>query len=213
MAGTAAGFTPARSWQRALELTAPIASHPQRLLADVIEERARESADAPALLSAEERLSYAELATRANRYARWALAQGIRTGDALCLLMPNRPEYMAIWLGIARAGGVTGLLNTQLSGASLAHAVNLVAPRHIIVAAQYARTLDAALPEAARASRIWVDGAGEDRFPRIDVECGKHDGSPLGSAERPALSIEDRALYIYTSGTTGLPKAATGSRG
>ena len=28
------------------------------------------------------------------------------------------------------------------------------------------------------------------------------------TAERPALTIEDRCLYIYTSGTTGLPKAA-----
>src|SRR5262249_17763642 len=28
------------------------------------------------------------------------------------------------------------------------------------------------------------------------------------AAERPALTIEDRALFIYTSGTTGMPKAA-----
>src|SRR5260370_32967357 len=30
----------------------------------------------------------------------------------------------------------------------------------------------------------------------------------LAGSERPALTIEDRALYIYTSGTTGLPKPA-----
>jgi fatty-acyl-CoA synthase len=35
------------------------------------------------------------------------------------------------------------------------------------------------------------------------------DGSPLTSAERRDVTINDRALLIYTSGTTGLPKAAS----
>ena len=41
-------------------------------------------------------------------------AQGIAKGDAVCLLMPNRPEYMAIWLGDHAVGGVVALLNTNL---------------------------------------------------------------------------------------------------
>ena len=44
-----------------------------------------------------------------------------RKGDVGRLLMPNRPEYMAIWLGITRVGGVVALLNTNLTGPSLAH--------------------------------------------------------------------------------------------
>jgi fatty-acyl-CoA synthase len=205
--------SPAKAWLRALELTAPIAAQPHRLLFDVIEERARSSGDAPALLSADERLSYRVLAARANRYTRLALAQGISKGDAVCLLMSNRPEYMAIWLGIIRAGGVVALLNTQLTGSSLRHAVDLVMPAHIIVAVEHAGALAAALPDPGKACRIWVHGAGHDRFPRIDLECERHDGAPLESAERPQLSIEDRALYIYTSGTTGLPKAANITHG
>ena len=43
---------------------------------------------------------------------------------------------------------------------------------------------------------------------RIDLAVEDFSGDALGPDERPALTIEDPALFIYTSGTTGLPKAA-----
>ncbi len=98
---------------RALEATAPIAGNPRRILPDVIDELAQTRGDAPALLSARECLTYRALAARANRYARWALDQDLAKGETVGLMMPNRPEYMAIWLGITSVGGVVALINTQ----------------------------------------------------------------------------------------------------
>src|SRR5437764_9920237 len=115
----------ARAWSRALELTAPIARNPERIFPIVIEELANELGDAPALLSDGERLTYRALAERSNRYARWAIDRRLAKGDAVCLLMPNRPEYMAAWLGISRVGGIVALVNTQIAGASLAHSINI----------------------------------------------------------------------------------------
>ena len=40
--------------------------------------------------------------------------------------MPNRPDYMAAWLGISRIGGVVALLNTNLTGRALAHSIEIV---------------------------------------------------------------------------------------
>src|SRR5437867_737317 len=114
----------AKAWSRALELTAPIVRRPDRILPTVIEELAETFGDAPALLSDGECLTYRGLAARSAGYARWAIEQRLAKGDAVCLLMPNRPEYMAIWLGITRVGGVVALLNTQLAGPSLAHCLN-----------------------------------------------------------------------------------------
>src|SRR6267378_2599583 len=94
---------------------------------------AQKFGEAPALLSDRESLTYRALAERSNRYARWALAQDLTKGEAVCLLMPNRPEYIAIWLGITRFGGAVSLPNTNLGGPALAHCINLVAPKHIIV--------------------------------------------------------------------------------
>src|SRR5204862_4807272 len=200
--------SPAKAWLRALERTAPIAAHPHRVLPTVIEDLGTRFGETPALLSDRECFSYRDLAARANRYARWALDQGLAKGDVVGLLMPSRPEYMAIWLGITQIGGVVALLNTHLVGPSLAHCVELVAPKHIIAAAELVEVLTHALRGAAGAATIWVHGPNDHGLPSLDREIEGYAGDALGSSERRPVTIDDRALYIYTSGTTGLPKAA-----
>ncbi len=197
-----------KAWLRALELTAPIGTAPWRTFPAVVAELAERYGDAPALLSDHETLTYRALSGRANRYARWAMAKGLRKGDTVCLLMPNRPEYMAIWLGINRAGGVAALLNTNLIGASLAHCIDIVAPRHVIVAAEMVDTLEGALGAVAAEPRIWSLGHSGSRWPDITDEIDSYSGEEIGDRERVEVTIDDRALYVYTSGTTGLPKAA-----
>src|ERR1700722_5464105 len=154
------GDSAAKAWLRALAATAPIAAHPERTLPALIEELAETFGDAPALLSGRESLTYRQLAERANRYARWALELGVAHGDTVCLMMPNRPEYLAIWLGVTRLGGIVSLLNTSLAGAALAHCMAIVAPKHIIVAAELAGTVESACSRLAIVPRIWVHGAG-----------------------------------------------------
>jgi fatty-acyl-CoA synthase len=195
-----------RDWVRALEATAPIAGNPQRIVPRVIEELAETRGDAPALLSAHECLTYRALDDRANRYARWALEQNLGKGDAVCLVMPNRPEYLAIWLGISKVGGVVSLINTNLRGAALAHCLDIVKPQHIIVASELCGEVRAALAPMASPPKIWSHGS--DDFVRIDRVIEKLPGGRLTEAERRGVTIADRALHIYTSGTTGLPKAA-----
>ncbi len=109
------------AWTRALKLTATIDAQPHRLLADVIEAIAVDRSEAPALLSDDVTLSYRALAQRINSISRWALAQNIQKGDVVGLLMPNQPDYLAIWLGLTRIGVVVALLNDQLPETALAH--------------------------------------------------------------------------------------------
>jgi fatty-acyl-CoA synthase len=198
----------AKSWLRALELTAPIARNPERLLSSVIEEWAATSGDAPALLSDGECMTYRALAERSNQCARWALQHGLAKGDTVCLIMPNRPEYMPIWLGVTRTGCAVALVNTNLTGPSLAHSVNIVAPKHIIVAAEFIDQLASAAPDFVNPPRVWIHGASRAGFDRFDLEIERNSVTSLCGSEHRPVTIEDRALYIYTSGTTGLPKAA-----
>ena len=198
----------AKAWARALELTAPIVRRPHRILPTVVEELAEKCGDAPALLSDGECLTYRALAERSNRYSRWAIEQGLAKGDAVCLLMPNRPEYMAIWLGITRVGGVVALLNTSLAGPALAHCINIAGPRHVIVAAELVDRLTAIQHELAGAPKVWVDGPGGDDFPRLDAQIEGYGGDTQSAAARRSVTVDDCALYIYTSGTTGPSKAA-----
>ncbi len=210
------------AWLRALELTTPIPRNRERTLPAVVEESAARYGDAPALLSDQESLTYAALAERMNRYARWALAQDLAQGDVVCLLMKNRPEYMAIWLGLTKVGVVVSLLNTNLTGVALGRSIQIVSPKHIIAAAELAGALETALPERESVPAIWIHGGSpspsaqtEDyaALGRIDRTIEQLSGEPLSPEERRTPLIEDRALYIYTSGTTGLPKAVKVSHG
>ena len=164
--------------------------------------------DRRALLSETETLTYRQLDARASRYARWARAQGLGKGDAVCLMMANRPEYVAIWLGMARAGVATALINTNLAGPSLAHSIAIVGAKAAIVDPSHMAPFATGLAKLAAPMPVFVHGEWEAGARRIDIEVEAFSAEPLDHAERPALTIDESALFIYTSGTTGLPKAA-----
>jgi fatty-acyl-CoA synthase len=198
----------AKSWLKAIELTSRIEAEPGRLFADVVEDWSNRQPDRPALISETETLSYRTLAGRINRYARWALAAGLEAGDTVCLMMPNRPDYIAAWLGITKVGGVVALINTKLVGRSLSHCINLADADHVILAGELGGVFETALPHLNRAPKIWIHGSRSNEAS-IDAALDLVDDSPLSPTERRGVTISDRALLIYTSGTTGLPKAAS----
>jgi fatty-acyl-CoA synthase len=196
------------AWLRALEMTAPVAAHRERIFPAVIDELAETYEETPALLSDRQCLSFRALAGLSHGYAGWAVEQGIGRGDVVGLLMPNCPEYVAIWLGVTRTGATVSLLNTHLRGGSLAHCINIVAARHIIVAADLFEALQSARRQLAVQPQIWLHGEDREGFARIDLAIQASTGTPAKLVLPRPVRIGDVALHIYTSGTTGLPKAA-----
>lgn len=192
---------------RSLKQLTPIAKNPGRVFPFVFEEIAERHGDKPALISDHETYTYRELDRRANRYARWAQANGLARGDTIALMMLNRAEYLAIWLGITRAGGKVALINTNLTGAPLAHCITIVAPRHVIIGQGLTGHFESAREALKVSPQIWTYG-GDAAEARLDRDIESYSDARLAGTERPELTIEDGALYIYTSGTTGLPKAA-----
>jgi fatty-acyl-CoA synthase len=187
-----------QAWLDALEMTGSIDIQPERTFPRVVDELGDQFAQSPALLSSGGNFSHAELAARARRYARWALARNLAKGEVVALLMPNRAEYLACWLGITRVGGVVALINTNLGGEALAHCLKVANPRHILVAEELAPNLASVATEAP----VW----------RLDAEFLRSlaalPDAPLSASEERSVTLADPALLIYTSGTTGLPKAA-----
>lgn len=183
-----------------------VARNKTRTFPDVAEDLARQFGERVAFISERETLTYAAYNARANRYARWAIANGVKKGDVVCLMMLNRPEYLAIWLGITRVGGVVALLNTNLTGAPLGYSINIVAPKHVIVASDLLEAFDTAVPLLTGSAAVWHHGG--TGAPRIDDAIMQFADGPLDPKDKPGLTLEDRCLYIYTSGTTGMPKAA-----
>jgi fatty-acyl-CoA synthase len=173
-----------------------------RSIVDIVQNQARKRPNNIAILYQDQRLTYAEMDARANRYAHWAMAQGIGRGKVVALLMENRPDYICAWLGMFKAGAQVALINTNLTGGALAHSIAISGARHAIVGAELADNFRAARFETT--AELLVEG-----------ECGNlsaalanaSDTSP-GKQARAGVTLKERAFFIYTSGTTGLPKAA-----
>jgi fatty-acyl-CoA synthase len=193
---------------RILRRTSPIARNPTTTINDVLPDVCRRFADRTALISESQTLTFAAFDARVNKVAHWAHARGLGKGDVVALLMGNRPDYLCIWLGIARVGAATALINTNLTGTALAHSIGIVKARIAVVGSEHLRAFDQVRPLLAEVPELWVHGAVAGDHPRLDTALDGLPGDPLPPEARPRLTIEDRCVFIYTSGTTGLPKAA-----
>ncbi|MEM8838617.1 MAG: long-chain-acyl-CoA synthetase [Pseudomonadota bacterium] len=191
---------------RTLKRTTKVAKNKEYTFSHLMVDLAEEFGDRPALVSEAETYTYAGLNRRANQYARWAQAQGVEKGDCVALLMPNRPEYVAAWLGVLRAGGVCALLNTNLNGASLAHCINIVHPKAVIVEGSLADSYESAREHLDDDKHAWSYDGGQ--FASLNEALEETSDAALTGGEVVNITNSDKALYIYTSGTTGLPKAA-----
>ena len=72
-----------------------------------------------------------------NRVAHVFQAAGFQPGDTISLLLDNRPEYVAIWLGMVKAGIVVALLNYNLRDKPLVHSITIANSKAIVVGADF----------------------------------------------------------------------------
>ena len=193
---------------RSISKISKIVKNPGRTYPQVVRDLAAAHGDKVALISEREQMTYRGYDRRGDQYARWAMTHSVQKGDVVALMMPNRPEYLAAWLGITRAGGVVALLNTNLTGTALAHCINIVKPRHVIVDAKLIESFATAAPDIGAGPQFWCHGAEREGYERLDTKLDGLSDAPIPEGDLPRLTIEDKCLYVYTSGTTGMPKAA-----
>lgn len=153
-------------------------------------------------------LTYAEADALANRWAHWALMQGLEPGASVALVLPNRLDYVPAWMGLTKVGVVAALVNNNLFGAPLAHCLAVAGAVHVVADAQTGAAVAAALdrPGAHALKRWTLDGASESED--LDAALAAMNDDRPERRLRGSLTAGDTALYIFTSGTTGLPKAA-----
>ncbi len=182
---------------------------------DMLEERAADARELPFALFEGRSLSFGELNEGANRIAHAALALGLKAGDVVALMMDNYPEFPMVWLGLAKVGIRTALLNTSARGRILGHALEQTAARALIFGPECAervaslsvqelppRVLQFIPPGAAGAAQA-LPGARSLNEAMAAASAANPD-----RAHRAAVRLGDPLYFIFTSGTTGLPKAA-----
>ena len=198
--------------RRLLNRIKPIALDSDVLVCDDFEEAVDKFPDNIALEDEHRALTYRDLDGMANRYAHWARGRNLRRTDVIGLVMTNRAEYIAAWMGFSKAGIATALINTNLTGQALAHCLNIAGVAVVVADEETWKKCEEARPFVTRTMMLWVLGLkdADEVSDRRGLDNPVRSGSSVrpNRAIRDGLSNRDTALYIYTSGTTGLPKAA-----
>ena len=143
-------------------------------------------------------LSYGALEDRANRMARFLREQGLSRGDALAVLMENRPECLEVFWGAQRAGLYVVPVSWRLTAEEIAYILENSAAKIL-----FTSELHAGLAVAAGrlAGLEWLVCAGAAPAGFLAYE------DVLAAAA--AAPIADESVgrdMMYSSGTTGRPK-------
>ncbi len=197
-----------RAALRTLKRVGDIYKTPNRTFPDTIEDFAKSKPNNIAIYFEDRKITYRELDQAANRYARWALAQGIGRGDVVAVMMENRAEYVIAWLGILKAGAAAALINTNLTKGPLAHSLNISGATHLVLGSELADSYTTAVDQLEHPFTVWTTGHPVQGMQNLDAALAQQSGDALPEGTRKDLTLNDNALFIYTSGTTGNPKAA-----
>ena len=176
--------------------------------ADLFESWVAKTPDAPAIWFEDQMITWKEMDQGACRYARWAQSQGIGKGDAVAILMENRPDFIMAWFGLHKLGAIGALINTNLTAAPLAHSLNISGAKHLILGAELGENFATAADRLETPMTVWVSGGVVAGASDLDAILAETSPAPIPRPFRDGLTCADKALYIYTSGTTGMPKAA-----
>lgn len=95
--------------------------------ADEFESRVDKTPDIAQFISADDgtTATFSKIDQIANQVGHWALQRGLRPNDTVALMMSNRAEYCAFWMGMAKVAVRTALINTNAVGKALTHSVEV----------------------------------------------------------------------------------------
>ena len=152
----------------------------------------------PALVADGDTISYGELYARSRRVAAALHDAGLRRGDSVALVLPNRPEFFEITWGAQLSGLYYTAVNTHFLPDEVGYVIDDSDAKAVF--------LDASMPElgvhiraanAAVRARIAIGGALPGWRCYEDALASAGDAPP----------VSDGSEMLYSSGTTGRPKA------
>ncbi len=183
-----------------------------RVLGQLLADRVRKNPKKVFLRFKDLSVTYEEIDRLSNRCANAFIDLGIAKGDKVSIMLPNCPEFIYLWLGLAKCGGVEVPVNTSYKGEFLRHVVDQSDSKILVISAEYLDRVKLIEDSLKKLEKIIVLGelkkeAADLRIPITGFnEFFKSSDLPCGVDVHPW----DPVSIIYTSGTTGVSKGALG---
>jgi long-chain acyl-CoA synthetase len=194
-----------------------------------LEESARKYPDAPCTIFKGATITYRQMNEITDRVAGALAAMGVKKGDRVGMFLPNTPQFVMIYFGILKAGGVVVATNPLYTPSEIDHQVNDAGIEIMFVMSNFYKTIKAAQPKT-KIKTIIVTNIKEALPPvlkvlftlakekkggfRVTLDAGDiwfQDWlAKFKPEDRPKLDIksDDTALFQYSGGTTGISKGA-----
>ncbi|MCF7517883.1 MULTISPECIES: long-chain-fatty-acid--CoA ligase FadD [unclassified Pseudoalteromonas] len=204
-------------------------------LLDLFEKSFADYSDLPAFTNMGKELTYSELDSATKRVASYIQNDlGLKKGDKVAVMMPNLLQTPVTILGILRAGCVVVNVNPLYTVRELEHQLNDSESAAIFILANFADTLEKALPKT-NVKHIVVTQVGDmvgglkkhivnfvvkhikKMVPSYSLPDVIKFSDALAGDEanykKPDIDLNDLAFLQYTGGTTGVSKGAMLSHG
>jgi fatty-acyl-CoA synthase len=167
-----------------------------------------------AVIHGRQRLTWAQLRSRARGLASSLVGMDIGEGDTVAVMLPNTPPMIEAHYGVPMSGAVLHCINTRLDAATVAFVLEHSDSKVLIVDREFSNTAREAIdqlrlagkrvPQVVDVDDPEYDGPG-DRMGSKDYEALVSGGDPRFEPRMPADEWDAIGLN-YTSGTTGNPK-------
>lgn len=126
--------------------------------------------------------------------------------------MENSEAFLAALVGVTKLGAVAGLVNTNQRKKVLAHSIQLIKPKIIVIDKEHLGVFSEVRDIASirKIAVICIPGTELSETPHWAFEY--HARMDLQGVSDPKetdwVKLKDPCFYLFTSGTTALPKAA-----
>ena len=149
-------------------------------------------------------LSWRDFDRRANRFANLLLSRNLERGAKVGILMMNCLEWLPIYFGILKAGGVAVPLNFRYSSDEIKYCLELADVEALVFGPEFVCRMDAIAGQLPQVRMMFFTGRDK---PAYAEDCGRLMGFCSSSPPPVALEESDYAAIYFSSGTTGFPKA------
>lgn len=140
-------------------------------------------------------VTFAELAERVNRAGNALLAQGLRPGDRLMMVVKDCPAFFYLFWGAIKAGIVPVPPNTLLRAADYAYMFEDSGCSLVVYSTEFAGEVEPALKQVPVKS--------------LTVDAFLAEMAKASASLEPRLAAPtDDCFWLYSSGSTGRPKGA-----